>query len=78
MKDSDILAEFPRSSGLSCGLRVFACKKQLDEDSNPAFRDAGRDGLGLASTPVLHLLRQKTFNFLHLATYLLVQAYQPV
>lgn len=34
------------------------------------------DGLGLASPPVAQHLRQVNLKHLHLATYLLVQAYQ--
>ena len=36
------------------------------------------DGLGLVSTPVAQGLRQRIHKPLRLATYLLVQAYQPV
>src|SRR5262249_4234464 len=36
------------------------------------------DGLGLVSTPVAQRLRQRIHKRLRLATYLLVQAYQPV
>ncbi len=36
------------------------------------------DGLGLVSTPVAQRLRQRIHKPLRLATYLLVQAYQPV